>query len=83
MTNKSTEQILFNLTNRLVTDHFGGTQYGTQFSDLYRQVATIVINQKGVAQGRLSRAEEYAIFCFGPGADVVAQEDDLLILSRY
>ena len=31
-----------------------------------RQMVTIVINEKGVAQGRLSRAEEYAFFCFGP-----------------
>ena len=28
-----------------------------------RQMVTIVINEKGVAQGRLSRAEEYAFFC--------------------
>jgi adenine-specific DNA-methyltransferase len=41
--------------------------------DLYRQMVTIVINQKGVAQGRLSRAEEYAIFCFAQGAEVIAR----------
>ena len=28
-----------------------------------RQMVTIVINEKGVAQGRLSRVEEYAFFC--------------------
>jgi adenine-specific DNA-methyltransferase len=50
--------------------------------NVYRQMATIVINQKGVAQGRLLRAEEYAIFCFGQGAEVIAQEDDLLSPDR-
>jgi adenine-specific DNA-methyltransferase len=48
------------------------------FPDTYRQMATIVINQKGVAQGRLSRAEEYAIFCFNRGAIIAAHDDDLL-----
>ena len=31
-----------------------------------RQMVTIVINQKGVAQGRLARVEEYAHFMFMP-----------------
>jgi len=52
------------------------------FPDMYRQMATIVINQKGVAQGRLSRAEEYAVFCFAQRAEVAPQEDDLLSPDR-
>jgi adenine-specific DNA-methyltransferase len=52
------------------------------FPEMYRQMVTIVINQKGVAQGRLSRAEEYAIFCFAKRAQVYAQEDDLLSPDR-
>lgn len=40
-----------------------------EFPEAYRQQVTIVINQKGVAQGRLSRAEEYALFCFNPGVN--------------
>jgi adenine-specific DNA-methyltransferase len=52
------------------------------FPDMYQQMVTIVINQKGVAQGRLSRAEEYAIFCFGKRAQAFAQEDDLLSPDR-
>ncbi len=62
--------------------HHLGALLEEVFPELYRQMATIVINQKGVAQGRLSRAEEYAIFCFAPGAEVVAQEDDLLSPDR-
>lgn len=62
--------------------HHLGVLLEEVFPHLYRQMVTIVINQKGVAQGRLSRAEEYAIFCFAPGAEVVAQEDDLLSPDR-
>lgn len=43
---------------------------------------TIVINQKGVAQGKLSRVEENAFFCFGPEAEIPPQNDDLLALDR-
>lgn len=47
-----------------------------------RQMVTIVINQKGVAQGRLSRVEEYAFFCFGPNVTIAPQNDDLLAPDR-
>ncbi len=47
-----------------------------------RQMVTIVINEKGVAQGKLSRVEEYAYFCFGPKAHIPPQNDDLLAPDR-
>ena len=62
--------------------HHLGALLEEVFPAMYRQMVTIVINQKGVAQGRLSRAEEYAIYCFGRRAEVVAQEDDLLSPDR-
>lgn len=46
-----------------------------------RQMVTIVINEKGVAQDRLSRAEEHALFCFGPKAEISPQSDDLLSID--
>ncbi|WP_218068287.1 site-specific DNA-methyltransferase [Candidatus Thiosymbion oneisti] len=52
------------------------------FSECNRQMATIVINQKGVAQGRLSRSEEYAFFTFIPEAYLPAAPDDLLSPER-
>jgi adenine-specific DNA-methyltransferase len=52
------------------------------FPEAYRQLVTIVINQKGVAQGRLSRAEEYAVFCFNPNVILGAHHDDLLSPDR-
>jgi len=48
------------------------------FPEYVRQMVTIVINQKGVAQGRLSRAEEYANFIFAPEAYLSPSSDDLL-----
>src|SRR5258708_468042 len=48
------------------------------FPDNYRQMVTIVVNPKGVTQGRFSRVEEYAMFCFGPKALVTGVGDDLL-----
>lgn len=48
------------------------------FADTVRQLVTIVINQKGVAQGRLSRVEEYAYYCFNPNAVPPPDADDLL-----
>jgi len=48
------------------------------FPEAFIQMATIVINQKGVAQGRLARVEEYAIYVFMPQAFVPAHYDDLL-----
>jgi adenine-specific DNA-methyltransferase len=52
------------------------------FPETFRQLATIVINQKGVSQGRLSRVEEYAIFCFFPEVRVPSYFDDLLSPDR-
>jgi adenine-specific DNA-methyltransferase len=48
------------------------------FPDAYRQVVTIVINPKGVTQGRFSRVDEYAFFCFFGGSATVGGADDLL-----
>jgi adenine-specific DNA-methyltransferase len=48
------------------------------FPDAYRQVVTIVINPKGVTQGRFSRVDEYAFFCFFGGASTIGRGDDLL-----
>ncbi len=47
-----------------------------------RQMVTIVINEKGVAQGRLARVEEFAFFCFGPEAKIDFQNDDLLAADK-
>ncbi|HZS18691.1 MAG TPA: site-specific DNA-methyltransferase [Candidatus Udaeobacter sp.] len=58
--------------------HHLGVLLEQECSELARQMVTIVINQKGVAQGRLSRVEEHAMFCFGSGSIVLPQEDDLL-----
>lgn len=48
------------------------------FPDAYRQMVTIVINPKGVTQGRFSRVDEYAFFCFFGGASTIGRGDDLL-----
>jgi len=48
------------------------------FPDAYRQMVTIVSNPKGNTQGRFSRVEEHALFCFMQKAMVVHQPDDLL-----
>jgi len=50
--------------------------------DHARQTVTIVINAKGVAQGRFARAEEYALYCFGPEAGAAPHHDDLLNAPR-
>jgi adenine-specific DNA-methyltransferase len=42
------------------------------------QQATIVVNPKGVTQGRFSRVEEFAVFLFKPGAMPAGKADDLL-----
>jgi adenine-specific DNA-methyltransferase len=47
-----------------------------------QQMVTIVINQKGVAQGRLARVEEYAIFVFNQATTVQTHHDDLLSPQR-
>lgn len=48
------------------------------FPNFYRQIVTIVVNPKGVTQGRFSRVEEYALFCFSEKAFVAGLRDDLL-----
>ena len=48
------------------------------FDGFTQQMVTIVINPKGVTQGYLSRVEEYAIYSFGPDAELSAVPDDLL-----
>ena len=48
------------------------------FPEAYVQMVTIVVNPKGVAQGRFARVEEYALYCFFGGAGVSATQDDLL-----
>ncbi|MDP1647713.1 MAG: DNA methyltransferase [Rubrivivax sp.] len=62
--------------------HHLGLLLEAEFPEWARQTVTIVINQKGVAQGRLSRVEEYALFCFAPGTTVPPDYDDLLALDR-
>jgi adenine-specific DNA-methyltransferase len=51
------------------------------FTEAYVQMATIVINAKGVSQGRLARTEEYAMFVFMPSAFLPVHYDDLLSLD--
>jgi adenine-specific DNA-methyltransferase len=58
--------------------HHLGMLLEREFPEAYRQLVTIVINPKGVTQGRFSRVEEYAIFCFGNQARVNSLGDDLL-----
>ncbi|MDO4649005.1 MAG: site-specific DNA-methyltransferase [Eubacteriales bacterium] len=50
------------------------------FPEAYIQMVTYVINPKGVTQGRFSRVEEYAIYCFMPHAMVPRSNDNLLNL---
>lgn len=52
------------------------------FQEAYIQMATIVINQKGVSQDRLARVEEYAIFVFMKNSFLPVQYDDLLSLEN-
>lgn len=62
--------------------HHLGTLLETLFPECVRQMATIVINAKGVSQGRLARVEEYALFAFNPDAYIVSYHDDLLSPDR-
>ncbi len=48
------------------------------FRDRQRQMATVVINPKGVTQDGLSRVEEHAIFCYPEGRLFEGRGDDLL-----
>jgi len=52
------------------------------YPECVRQMVTIVINQKGVSQGRLARVEEYAFFVFMADAYLSAHQDDLLSPDR-
>jgi adenine-specific DNA-methyltransferase len=62
--------------------HHLGNLMSEIFSECSRQMATIVINQKGVSQGRLARVEEYALYAFMPSALLPAHHDDLLSGDR-
>ena len=62
--------------------HHLGMLLSELFSEYSRQLVTVVINQKGVSQGRLSRVEEYVAFCFPPGSRVPSDFDDLLSPDR-
>ena len=62
--------------------HHLGMLLEREFPEAYRQMVTIVINQKGVEQGRLARAEEYALYCFNPGTVLAPNFDDLLSPER-
>ena len=48
------------------------------FPEAIIQMVTIVINPKGIFQGRFSRVEEHAIFCFMPNAKLSSSKDPLL-----
>ena len=61
--------------------HHLGVLMAEVFPSSYRQMVTIVINPKGVTQGRYSRVEEHALFAFGPNAFVKGIGDDLLSFS--
>ncbi|MCA3448447.1 MAG: site-specific DNA-methyltransferase [Rhodobacter sp.] len=62
--------------------HHLGNLMSEIFPECNRQMATIVINQKGVSQGRLARVEEYALYAFMPSAILAAHHDDLLSGDR-
>lgn len=62
--------------------HHLGTLLDHVFPECSRQMVTVVINAKGVSQGRLARVEEYAMYAFMPGAKVAAYHDDLLSADR-
>ena len=62
--------------------HHLGMLLEQELRGLTIQTVTIIINQKGIAQGKLSRVEEYAFFCFGSTATVTPQNDDLLSPDR-
>lgn len=62
--------------------HNLGALFAEIFPECSRQMATIVINKKGVEQGRLARVEEYALFAFMPNAYLKSHSDDLLADDR-
>lgn len=48
------------------------------FPEFYIQMVTYVSNPTGATQGRFSRVEEYAIYCFAPNAYVAVGDDSML-----
>ena len=48
------------------------------FTGFYIQMVTCVTNPTGSSQGRFSRIEEYAIYCFAPNAYVNSYEDPMI-----
>ncbi len=62
--------------------HHLGALIAEIFPECSKQMATIVINKKGVEQGRLARVEEYALFAFMPNAYLKSHSDDLLADDR-
>ncbi len=58
--------------------HHLGMLLERMFPEAYRQMVTIVINPKGVTQGRFSRVDEYAFFTFLGNSATVGRGDDLL-----
>ena len=58
--------------------HHLGMLLAQLFPNKYRQMVTIVTTPGGVTQGRFSRVEEYALFCFNSEAFTVLSQDDLL-----
>lgn len=62
--------------------HHLGVLLEQELRECALQMVTIVINQKGVSQGRLARVEEYALFAYMPDATVAAHHDDLLSPDR-
>lgn len=48
------------------------------FPEFYIQMVTCVTNPTGATQGRFSRIEEYAIYCFAPNAYVCSFDDPMI-----
>jgi adenine-specific DNA-methyltransferase len=48
------------------------------FPGFYIQMVTYVSNPTGATQGRFSRVEEYAVYCFAPSAFVPVGDDSML-----
>jgi len=48
------------------------------FQGFYIQMVTCVTNPTGATQGRFSRIEEYAIYCFAPNAYVCSFDDPMI-----
>ena len=48
------------------------------FAGFYIQMVTCVTNPTGATQGRFSRIEEYAIYCFAPNAYVCSFNDPMI-----